>query len=57
MDPILIVLLKLIWTKFESEKGRGQALTEIKVVGLGPCGPPSLATYAHYRIGVFTRPH
>ena len=42
LDPILIVLLKL--TLLRQKKG-GPGPPEIKVGGLGPCGPPRSATY------------
>jgi len=43
MDPIQIVLLELK-SKIRNLK-MGAAPPEIKVGGLGPCGPPGSATY------------
>jgi len=40
MDPILIVLLKFISEKFDIQKWRVQAPSEIKVGGLGTCAHP-----------------
>jgi len=48
MDPIPIVLLKPNKQNSKLKSGRGKAPPEIKVGGLGPCGPPGSATYGQY---------